>query len=105
MHLVRCPCGCGHVFDADDPRVRVDAPPLSDDARALLANAPRQWRRGHPTPIRLMADLGGMSYYRAREALLELVRCGYAATVPYRDGRVQYVGVLTMLCTLDTRAA
>jgi len=106
MRLVRCPCGCGHVFDADDPRVLVQSDVrLSDDARALLANAPRDWRIGRPVPIRLMADLGGMSYRRARAGLLELTRCGYAATVPYRRGRVRYVGVPTMIREEMRRAA
>ena len=95
MRLVRCPCGCGHVFDADDPRVRVVE--LSRDARTLLDNAPYRWKRGKHAPIRLLADLSGMSYHRARAALQELAALGYVATVPYRRGRVQYVGVYTMI--------
>lgn len=107
MHLVKCPCGCGHVFDADAPGVRVwNDERLSDDARALLDNAPRHWKRGQHASIRLLADKGGMTYRRARAALIELCDSGYVATVPYgQKGRVQYVGVVTMMRVVEERLA
>lgn len=96
--LVRCPC-CGHVFNPD-------ASPLSADARALLDRAPHGWLRGERASIQVLADLGGMSYRRARQALLELAGAGYVARVPYgRRGRTRYVAVPTMLARQATRAA
>lgn len=107
MRLVRCPCGCGHVFDADAPRVRVwQDERLSEDARALLDNAPRHWKRGQRASIRLLADCGGMSYWRAREVLQDLCELGYATTTPYgKKGRVQYLGVVTMIRAVEEALA
>lgn len=95
------------MFDADDPRVRVWSDDrLSDDAHALLDNAPRHWVYGKPASIRLLADRGGMSYWRARKALAALVEHGYAATIPYGNrGRVQYVGVPMMIREVGAQCA
>jgi len=97
MRLVRCPCGCGHVFDADDAAVRVAD--LSPGAVALLTYAPSHFRRGNPASIRLLAELSGYSTWRVQQVLPELVRAGYVARVPYgkQGTRWQYVGVPTMI--------
>ena len=97
MHLVKCPCGCGHVFDADDARVQVAA--LSPGAVALLTYAPSHFRRGKPASVRLLGDLRGYSKSRAWQVLHELERAGYVARVPFgRQGtRSQFVGVPTMI--------
>lgn len=97
MRLVRCPCGCGHVFDADDARVCVAE--LSPAAVALLQYAPTHFRRGKPASVRLLGDLSGYSKSRAWQVLHELERAGYVARVPFgRQGtRSQFVGVPTMI--------
>lgn len=97
MRLVRCPCGCGHVFDADDAAVRVAD--LSPGAVALLTYAPSHFRRGNPASVGLLADLSGYSKSRAWQVLHELEREGYVARVPYgkQGTRWQYVGVPTMI--------
>lgn len=96
MRLVRCPCGCGHVFDADDPRVRVLD--LSPVAVALLTYAPPRFKRGQPVSVRLLAELSGYSDTHVRRGLLELMRAGYVTRVPFgKRGRSQFVGVPTMI--------
>jgi len=103
MRLVRCPCGCGHVFDADDAAVRVLN--VSEDARALLAAAPSQWKRGRTVSVHVLGELAGISYRRARAAMFELVGQGYAATIPQGKRRVCYVGVYTMIRTVEDKLA
>jgi len=96
MRLVRCPCGCGHVFDADDARVQVFA--LSPVAVSLLECAPPSFKRGQPVAVRLLAELTGYSETHVRRGLFELQRAGYVARIPFgKRGRSQFVGVPTMI--------
>jgi len=96
MRLVRCPCGCGHVFDADALSVRVLD--LSPVAVALLESAPPRFKRGQAVSVRLLADLTGYSDTHVRRGLVELLRAGYVARVPFgKRGRSQFAGVPTML--------
>lgn len=100
-HAFVCPdCGARHVMwvSFDDLR-------LSADARALLAAAPIQWRRGRSVSVHVLADLAGMSYRRARVAMFELVGQGYAATIPQGKQRMRYVGVYTMIRKVEDKLA
>lgn len=96
MHLVKCPCGCGHVFDADAPGVR--AVTLSPVAFALLQYAPQRFKRGHAVSENLLAQLTGYSRGHVRRGLFELQHKGYVTRIPYgKAGRSQFAGVPTMM--------
>ena len=99
---VRCPC-CDHrhLVWAEPPPV-LAMPALSDHARRILATAPENWRRGHPCPTRTLADFANLSKTQVLRVLRgELVAKGYAATVPYRTGAVQYIGVPSMIARVS----
>lgn len=97
-----CPdCGGRHVvwvpFDDDLG--------LSVDAQRILDAAPRGWKRGEPRAIQLLADLSGMSYRKARAALVELNDMGYVATIPFGKRGVRYVGVFSMISRVERKRA
>lgn len=100
-HFVCPDCGARHVMWVpfwDDLG-------LSIDAQRILSTAPPGWKRGEPRAIQLLADLSGMSYRRARAALLELNSMGYVATVPFGKRGVRYVGVFSMIHHVEHKLA
>lgn len=89
---VTCP-RCGHQFALSAPTPVA----LSSLAQAILTcntDTARQWRAGRPVSLMNWSKIVYAGKRQVHTALRELVRAGYATTIPYgQKGRVQYVGV------------
>jgi uncharacterized metal-binding protein len=106
--IFTCP-GCGQVHHIPLP-VRVSLPTgLSDMAYRILtaqSDAANQWRRGKAVSLRQWGIIIYADPRTVQRAMRELVRAGYAVTVPYgTHGRVQYAGIPTRAIPVAQAAA
>lgn len=100
-HTFTCPhCQRKHVA-----WVERDPLPFSDNARRVLAFAPEVWKRGTPCGERTLSKKTNLSRRAVRKALRELEPLGYVAAMPHPNGGTQYVGVLTMIRTVEHKLA
>ena len=85
----------------------ITMPALSPLARAIVEHTNgRTWRKGYPVSLRTWGIWVNADPRGVREAMQELMRAGYVATIPYgKRGRVQYVGVPGMLQRYYANAA